>query len=637
MNVIHDHFHVDKDGIVVTATLKLFPDDFEVVEIPIVAKNDELSTTTTRDDDCSSQEVAICRYDADTSLDELILEEDMKILSKMNEWFVNLKPEGEQSMSTSSEASESCHNMKILNDDKARLRRLHDVIKLKFPFLRTETNREDHDSKEYIIRISPDRSFMPLLQHGVQLNFIEELYIFRSKGPQNHLDSISLGSVIEKSSRQEIHRLLKATSPHFDINTNSDDKSIYICWNKKSKRNHNRKDQAVERSREASQLSKTKANELYIGFNLHKYNVEHSEAMDQLCQQLECRLHDISYGGIKDRRAKTTQLCCWTVRLPEEANDVVNRTHISRALQRLHTLSQPHRRHPIKRVKLDESVDSFITVSSIQARSKPINKGDIWGNTFHILLRNLSTPVIDMDIHEIKRILLCRLDMLKVSGFPNYFGSQRMGWSPQRDDRSPGELPQGVLIGKLLVLERYNEAIDVILLGERKDAARKRIFASSPLATARQLYLKESSFQEVFDMFPVSAVRERSVLHSLVKLQKQISVSTPDFWRQVVDDLPYQWKSLWISSYQSWLWNDVASHRLATSGPDRMIGDLIVDDNGQVVISSSVLESPSSNIIMLPLFGSHVSLPDNDTGRLVFIQLIYPRVDSEVCRLKILY
>jgi len=97
---------------------------------------------------------------------------------------------------------------------------------------------------------------------------------------------------------------------------------------------------------------------------------------------------DISWAGLKDRHAVTEQ---WlSVHLPKS-------DHLKFALF--------------------EATHPGVEILEMTRHNKKLRPGDLLGNSFQLI----ATEVTDMDD------VLARLEKVKVSGVPNYFGSQRFG------------------------------------------------------------------------------------------------------------------------------------------------------------------------------------------------------------------
>ncbi len=107
----------------------------------------------------------------------------------------------------------------------------------------------------------------------------------------------------------------------------------------------------------------------------------------QIASQLGIRPMQVSYAGLKDRHAVTTQW--FSVHLPGQADP-----------------------HP------DQLKHEEFRVLASQRHERKLKRGALAGNAFTIRLRSLSGD-IDM--------LLERLETIRQQGVPNYFGEQRFG------------------------------------------------------------------------------------------------------------------------------------------------------------------------------------------------------------------
>ena len=261
--------------------------------------------------------------------------------------------------------------------------------------------------------------------------------------------------------------------------------------------------------------------------------------------------------------------------------------------------------------------------------------------------------------------------------------------SPQSDISSSTEppIPIGALLGKLLIFKRFSTAMDVLIMGNTAAAqcmgrcfycstGRLRPIAVSTSAQkggekntyadagvekdesnvdrARRLYACGQAPSAVLKCLPLSMTKERQALLGLVRsgsnrnsfgvscsCQAGEIMSSPSHrneaaYLEALESISFHVRNMWISAYQSWLWNRVCSYRLFECSHDThldvhttpMIGDIVslqqpalVDLSAEpicshVVISSNAQLSTSTiDDIVIPLFGSHVTYPSNDTGR----------------------
>lgn len=316
----------------------------------------------------------------------------------------------------------------------------------------------------------------------------------------------------------------------------------------------------------------------------------------------------------------------------------------------------------------------------------PFRVGDLWGNRFKITIRRLrfahihlpdlgtaspsdpsssssssasfpsSSRPVSVSLSPKKHVEGC-VRSIAGTGFPNFFGSQRMGYQesqtldPERNLVHNGSVcaPLGPSVGKMLLLGRYRDAVDAIILGSVKyepplgpetgpGAVMGLGTGTGPLQNARSMYARGVEAGVVLNSMPRAAVKERMLLKAMVRFGWDVdyqSRAAPDttgvpgipcrgdtglglgiddsadsnsnstsnsssssngssssnrdsnrssaevegdrekgrereskdeeIASRVIAQLPYSTRSLWVSSYQSWLWNNVASHRLMIS------------------------------------------------------------------------
>lgn len=148
-----------------------------------------------------------------------------------------------------------------------------------------------------------------------------------------------------------------------------------------------------------------------------------------------------------------------------------------------------------------------IAVGNVRIVKKSIQLGDLWGNSFRIVLRNLriqgqdhDPAAVSMDNCLVADLLQRRMSLLCRYGYPNYFGSQRMGSSGSstenvqklsgpshsKVDLSSGEtyeavgengsvgeasadfpsitMPVGPHVGLSVLQGRYKDAVDSVIM-----------------------------------------------------------------------------------------------------------------------------------------------------------------------------
>lgn len=406
-----------------------------------------------------------------------------------------------------------------------------------------------------------------------------------------------------------------------------------------------------------------------------------------------------------------------------------------------------------------------IALGNISMAKKPIQLGELWGNTFRIVLRNVqvagaSDTDMSMSKTDFADMLRQRMNMLCQHGFPNYFGSQRMGssissannviWQSERarsserpataidqsvespdieladegniatESQSLGSneantMPIGPYVGLCVLQDRYEDAVNSVVMARPCSINRVpvgsdavpvtiqvatdvhelfRTLSFAPASTvcieekpaiatlyqnlgfislqrARMLFSHGHHYryvgelhdgrgsaevqgwrvllQAMLEMMPPSVSRERSMIKGLLRYvyasdSPSATTAAADY-DLVYCCMPYNMRTLYVSAYQSWVWNKAASHlfeRRCESQGDRQsvirpkVGDLMLaavyegavgvhrntcKDARVRVLSAedvSIMTTSGSRdcaqAVVLPLPGRSVVYPSNEVG-----------------------
>ena len=185
---------------------------------------------------------------------------------------------------------------------------------------------------------------------------------------------------------------------------------------------------------------------------------------------------------------------------------------------------------PSRTLTLLESLNlSNISLRDLKYSHQPIRIGELWGNRFKILLRD-----IDIDCEEAKELI----SPLITTRLLNYFGIQRFGVTR----------PNTHLVGSCLVKRDFKEAIRYLL-------ATTSVYEPPNLTEAR-LNLAEDLVptKEMIDFFPKDFRYEKSVMRHLIKQESD--------YEGAISKIPPQVLTLFIHSFQSYIFNRLISHRI---------------------------------------------------------------------------
>jgi tRNA pseudouridine13 synthase len=179
-----------------------------------------------------------------------------------------------------------------------------------------------------------------------------------------------------------------------------------------------------------------------------------------------------------------------------------------------------------------------ITVTYLGQVGAPYTSQDIAGNRFHLTVRDLAPAALP----EVE----CRLGQVAAEGLPNYFDDQRFG-------SVAGE--GGEFIGRLLVRGRFEEALRLALT-EPYEYDRAEQKQEKRLLTAHW-----GEWGRLLEQLP------RGHARSLVDYLR----AHPGDFRGAVVRLRPELRGLYLSAYQSHLWNRILSKWLRTHCPaDRL-------------------------------------------------------------------
>jgi len=220
-------------------------------------------------------------------------------------------------------------------------------------------------------------------------------------------------------------------------------------------------------------------------YRLDKTGWTTPDALAAVRRRWQIDLQRLSYGGLKDRHAVTSQF--------------------------LTIFRGPKRNLSHER----------ITLTHLGQRREPFSSHEITGNRFLITLRSMSDIAVSVAATALGEVERC--------GIPNYFDDQRFG--------SVGDSP--AFVAKEMVLGRFEEALKLALMEpyefDRREAKREK-------ATLRAHW---------GDWPTLKAKLPRGHARSLV----DYLVSHPTDLKGAVARLRPDLQGLYLSAYQSYLWN----------------------------------------------------------------------------------
>lgn len=250
-------------------------------------------------------------------------------------------------------------------------------------------------------------------------------------------------------------------------------------------------------------------------------NWETNHLISVLSKRLRVSRKRISFAGTKDKRSISTQFFSFYRLQPQKIRDL-----------------------QIKDVSVEEVFYS----------DESLHIGDLIGNSFHIIIRNLDSSV------DTSRLTYSFEPFEKWRGFPNFFGVQRFGIIR----------PITHVVGKWLVKGDFKKAVLTYLTelfdGEEKDSFKSRKNLAETL-----------DFQQALIDFPDHLQFEKAMLNHLVV--------HPTDYIGALKQLPNNLITMFVYAYQSYLFNKILSKRIQNNLPlhHAVEGDIILPVRKDVI------------------------------------------------------
>ena len=235
----------------------------------------------------------------------------------------------------------------------------------------------------------------------------------------------------------------------------------------------------------------------YVIFTVQKMGISTMDVSNILASSLKLPRNLVSYAGLKDKRAITVQ----QMSVSSQAAGELTKLELSR-----------------------------IDLRDFCYTRHPLQIGDLWGNRFTIILRDL----------EADRVTATQaVEAVRGTPLLNYFGVQRFGL-PR---------PNTHLAGKSLIKRDFEEAVRIMLCTESA-------FESEELKQVRLRLTEDlTPTENMIHAFPRDLNYERTVLTELIK--------HPGEFERALQRVPPRVLTLMVHAYQSYLFNRLLSQRAA--------------------------------------------------------------------------
>ncbi|PRP76285.1 tRNA pseudouridine synthase D [Planoprotostelium fungivorum] len=264
----------------------------------------------------------------------------------------------------------------------------------------------------------------------------------------------------------------------------------------------------------------------YLRFALYKENEDTSDAIYHIARCLGINPTAFTFAGNKDKRGLT---CQWVTGYHLTANRIMPANSKLRGIR----------------------------VGNYSYVKEQMRLGDLKGNHFNLVIREVdgSEEVIDASMKIVQQY-----------GFINYFGLQRFGTGGTGTHE----------VGISLLKSNWEEAVDLILLPKEGDILTRLDQLAS--TSAREFWVKsgKTDTKGTISLMPRSMGIEKTILSGLQKhgLTNYINA---------IQSLKKYQKTLYVHSYQSYVWNHMASMRIEQFGYTRLIvGDLVLEKNQDI-------------------------------------------------------
>jgi tRNA pseudouridine13 synthase len=205
-----------------------------------------------------------------------------------------------------------------------------------------------------------------------------------------------------------------------------------------------------------------------------------------------------------------------------------------------------------------------ITLEPVGQANEALSLGDLQGNRFTITIRDCLPDDLDARVRATNETA--------AQGIPNYFGIQRFG----------ATRPVTHLVGECILRGDYEQAV-MTYIGKE--------FSGEPenVRTVRSAFLSNRDIQVALQEFPKQMSFERAMLHYLYM--------HPDDYSGALLELPPKLLSMFVSAFQSYLFNSALSQRFDDGHTlsEPLAGDRLIFTNGR----TDSVTSTNSNAVSI--------------------------------------
>ncbi|CAN7988732.1 unnamed protein product, partial [Ixodes hexagonus] len=369
-------------------------------------------------------------------------------------------------------------------------------------------------------------------------------------------------SSMSKEERRQVHGLVRKNFPELDSTTRDEGANKLILVEKKAGRTTGVDGVPQRKQKKRRYWPFGRGN--YTTFALYKENADTMEAVNMIASVLRQAPFPscFAYAGTKDKRGKTCQLVS-VYRVPARNLLGLNKRNWA------------------------------LVIGNVSYEEKAIKLGDLLGNRFAIILRDVVGS--RSDIEE-------AVQSLSERGFINYYGTQRFGTTSVSTQE----------IGRELLKGNYEAAVHLVL--------KPREGGNAQLCACREEWARSGDAKKALSLLQHKGSIEGLLLQGLLK-------NGPKAFVCALLSIPRNVRLMYIHGYQSYVWNKLVSRRLRKFGLAVLEGDLVVpaDVPGTALepeegkpskqleptIVKDVAEASLGDVV-LPLPGYSVVYPKNE-------------------------
>ncbi|RLV91459.1 Multisubstrate pseudouridine synthase 7 [Spathaspora sp. JA1] len=332
----------------------------------------------------------------------------------------------------------------------------------------------------------------------------------------------------------------------------------------------------------------------YLHFTLFKQNRDTMDSASGISRLLRIPPNAITFAGTKDRRGSTCQ------RFSLHKGKVVRVNSLNKGL-------------------------TNIVLGGFTYEDTPLKLGDLKGNEFLITIRNVASDSSEEDINKV--VERC-FSSLRDHGYINYFGMQRFGTFSISSHS----------LGIHCLKEDYKSCVE-LLLSEQEQIAPASM-------EARKIWAETRDPSAALKKLPHFFNAETSILKVLEKEKRnEAGEYNKNSYFKAIMAIPRNLRMLYGHSYQSYVWNFVASKRIELFGLELQEGDLVIDSNDvkpvdqdddfeeDVATSNETkvraltkedINSGKCSIfdVVLPTPGFKITYPVNETLKQVYVDIM---------------